>query len=53
VQNLNEFLYSDPASFDEIGGEQLAGSDFEAEDSEPVVELTEQIDAEAQDSEEE
>jgi hypothetical protein len=43
----------DRASLDEIGGEQLAGSGFEAEDSEPSFELTERIDAEPQDSEEE
>jgi hypothetical protein len=53
VQNLNKLLYRDVSSLDKIGGEQLAGSDFEAEDSEPAFELTERMDAEPQDSKEE
>jgi hypothetical protein len=53
VQNLNKFLYRDASSLDEIGGEQLAGSGFEAQDSKPAFELTECIDAEPQNSNEE
>lgn len=53
MQNQNDLQEETQWLFDEIGGEPLTGSDFEAEDSEPDFQPKEVIDTERQDSAEE
>jgi hypothetical protein len=53
LQNPKQFQHDEEIWLDEIGGEPLAGSGFEAENPELDFESTEPVDGEPQDSREE